>query len=362
MKNLSIFLSVCLLLSCEPLVDKFDDIENAIYYTSKSKTTAPAQVQTITVMTYNIRFGAGRAEWFGDSCGDRVILSKAEITSNLEKIASKINEYQPDIIFLQEVDVESKRSGYIDEVQWLLDRTHFNYGVFASNWKVQFIPSDGLGRMNMGNAILSRWEITNAIRVKLPLRDDQNALTQYFYLRRNIIKAKIDIPGVDNFYAVNVHTAAFSTDDTKKKHINQFKAELEYIDTAGDYFVAGGDLNTLPPGAAKTDYCLENKCPGESFHGPNDNPQHKEGSYYTPEATWLIPFYNEYEPAVTLENYLANEAHYFSQTELFNEPYDKKLDYLFTNFQWVAGSDSTHQNMSPFSDHAPVSARWEVPK
>ena len=351
-----------LILSCEPLVDRFDNIEEGKIYKAKNQQTPPASVNTITVMTYNIRFGAARCEWFGDSCGDKVILKQEFILSNLGALADKINEVKPDILLLQEVDVQSKRSAYIDQVQWLLDHTYLNYGAYASVWKAQVIPSDGLGRMNMGNAVLSRWMITEAIRIQLPLRGDQDALTRYFYLRRNILKTKIALPDVNDFYAVNVHTAAFSTDDTKKKQLDCFKEELDNIAASGGYFVAGGDLNAIPPGSDSTDFCDEDKCPGESFHGPNDDPKHKEGSYFTPEIDWLQHFYDAYNSAVPLEDYVVNQPHYFTETPDWNGFYDRKLDYLFTNHKWVAGSDSTHHDASRLSDHAPISAKWEAPK
>ena len=210
-------LLICLLsiisfiISCEPLVSTFDKEEDAVMYKSGSRQAFPDQVTRIKAMTWNIRFGAGRIPWFGDSCGDRVILSEKEVKQNLQAIAAFIDSVQPDILFINEIDIESKRTSYIDQVQWLLNHTYFNYGAFASNWKSQFIPSDGLGRMNMGNAILSRWKISDAVRIKLPLRGDQDALTEYFYLRRNILKCRIELPGLDNFYAVTIHLAAFST-------------------------------------------------------------------------------------------------------------------------------------------------------
>ena len=190
--------------SCEPLVTSFDDTQDALYYESANiqadnPVTAPAE---INVMTWNIRFGAGQLPFFGDACGDRVIFTSAEIEANLQSIADKINASNPDIVLLQEVDRQSKRSAYIDQVQWLLDNTNLNYGAYASVWKAQVIPSDGLGRMDMGNAILSKWQLSEAERIKLPLRGDQDDLTQYFYLRRNILKAKIAIPMDDALYAV----------------------------------------------------------------------------------------------------------------------------------------------------------------
>ncbi len=357
-----LFFSILFIISCEPLVTTFDEKEDAIMYKSGSKQSPPDQVNSIKVMTWNIRFGAGRIPWFGDSCGDCVILSEKEVKQNLQAIADFINTVQPDILIINEIDIESKRTAYIDQVQWLLNHTYFNYGAFASNWKSQFIPSDGLGRMNMGNAILSRWEINDAVRIKLPLRGDQDALTEYFYLRRNMLKTRIEIPGMDNFYTLATHLSAFSTDDTKQEQINVVIKTLENIDSESDFFIIGGDFNLLPPNATKTDYCLEDKCSDESFHQPGDDPQHKEGSYFTPEITWLQPMYDYFQPAISLEKFIANEAHYFTHTPKTDRSWDRKIDYLFTNDQWIQNSDSTYQDVTfMLSDHAPVSAEWELP-
>jgi endonuclease/exonuclease/phosphatase family metal-dependent hydrolase len=347
---------ICLfLVKCEPWVTQFEELERGNIYTASKIEKPPSEADTITIMTWNIRFGAGRVPWFGDSCGERVILTDEEVYASLRGIANKLYEVKPDIILLQEIDIQSKRSGYIDQVQWLLDNTYFNYGAFASVWKAQWIPSDGLGRMNMGNAVLSRWSIEESERIQLPLRGDQDALTKHFYIRRNILKTKIALPGIDDFYAVNSHTSAFSKDDTKKKHIDLFKAELDKITTTGGFFVAGGDLNTLPPGAAKVDYCLENLCSGE-------DPKDKEGCDFSKEVTWLQNLYDNYPTAVPLQEYLSNEDLYFTNTPHVDGFWQKKLDYLFTNNNWIAGSDSTHQDATSLSDHVPISVKWEVPR
>lgn len=348
--------------SCEPLVTQFEDVEESIKYSAKHTQTPPTVVDTIKVMTWNIRFGAGRLPWFGDSCGDRVILSEDEVLINLRGIAEMITQVKPDILFLQEIDVQSKRSAYIDQVQWLLNHTYFNYGSYASMWKAQIVPSDGLGKIDTGNAVLSRWKIIKAERIQLPLRGDQDALTKYFYLRRNILKTKIDLPGVDSFYALDIHSSAFSTDDTKQKQLIRFKEELDKLDAAGSYFVAGGDLNEIPPGSDSTDFCDEDKCSGESFHGSHDDPKHKEGSNFTHEITWLQDLYDTYQSAVPLDEYLINQPDYFTHTTDWNGPWNRKLDYLFTNTKWIVGSHSTHQDIVDFSDHVAVSAKWEVPK
>lgn len=348
--------------ACEPLVTEFDDVEDGKIYKTGHYQKPPENPVNLKIMTWNIRFGAGRIPWFGDSCGDRVILSEDEVVNNLSEIAAIINRIEPDILLLNEIDILSKRSAYIDQVQWLLDATYLNYGAYASVWKAQYIPSDGLGRMNMGNAVLSRFPISEAKRLKLPLRGDQDELTKYFYLRRNILKTKINVPEMDNVYVLVTHLAAFSTDDTKKRQVDRFKAELDRLHYSGALFIAGGDLNLLPPGTDSTDFCDEDKCPGEHFHGKYDDPKHKEGSDFTPEMAWLELLYNQYFFAVPHTRYLNEQNRYFTHSPKKENFWDRKIDYLISNQSWISDSDSTYQNLINHSDHAPVSALWEIAK
>ncbi|MEE8336104.1 MAG: endonuclease/exonuclease/phosphatase family protein, partial [Candidatus Neomarinimicrobiota bacterium] len=170
MKNpaqfLSLYVVLIMLQSCEPLVNIFSNNEPALTYQARTVQSVPPKTE-IKVITWNIRFGAARISWFGDECGNRVILKKSEVIDNLNNLAKLIKQENPDILLLQEVDVESKRTAYIDQVQWLLNQTDFNYGVCASVWESQVILADGLGRINTGNAILSKWELKNAERIQL---------------------------------------------------------------------------------------------------------------------------------------------------------------------------------------------------
>jgi endonuclease/exonuclease/phosphatase family metal-dependent hydrolase len=351
-----------LISSCEPLATEFDDTEEASYYTAGTLVAVPDTFTSVRVMTWNIRFGAARLEWFGDACGDRVILSDEEVYSALQAIADKINQVKPDILLLQEVDINSKRSGYINQLQWLLDHTYFNYAVCGSQWKAQFIPSDGLGRMDEENVIFSRWKISDAQRIQLALRNDQDKLTRYFYERCCMVTGRIEIPHVNNLYAVNIHVSAFATDDTKKTQIIQLKDELDRINGNGGYFVAGGDLNTLPPGSDTTDYCIQDMCSWESYHSSGADPMHKEGSNYEPEKHWLDTLYAAYQCAVPTAVYITNQFSYFTHTTRGTHFWDRTLDYLFTNNQWIENSVVTHQDATKESDHAPVSARLMLPK
>jgi endonuclease/exonuclease/phosphatase family metal-dependent hydrolase len=359
MKKISLIV-LGIFIACNSLVTKFDDVESAIEYSADSISGNTISKDNISVMTWNIRFGTGRIDWFGDHCGDRVILSESEIIEHLDQIVVKLNESEIDILLLQEIDVDSKRSAYIDEVQYILDRTHFNYGVFASMWQAQVIPSDGLGRVNTGNAILSRWELSDSERIQLDLMTDQEAIVQYFYLRRNIIKAKVEVPGKEPFYAVNTHLTAFATDDTKKKHVEKYISTLDDINNSGFKFVSGGDLNSLPPvndDELVPDFCVSDACEGEIFHNEIDDGPHKAGSYFendSSENTWLEPLYeNEnYTPGINFDSRLDSIHYTHSPGTSLN--LDRKLDYLFTNLVKLDGSENTLQEYKEISDHVPV--------
>jgi len=344
--------------SCEPLATGFKDVENATLYTKSIPVSTPLPDSTLKVMTWNIRFGIGRQPWFGDACGNNTVFKKEEVMPGLQAIVVRINEVRPDILFLQECDVKSNRTAYIDELQYILDHTYFNYAAYVPEWKSEYIASDGLGRMNMGLVILSPWPVTDAKRINLATRGDQSGIVNYFYLHSCIVTGRIKIPGFKEIPLLNIHASAFATDDTKKKHYGEFKAEMDKLDAAGEYFIAGGDLNELPPGSDSTDYCYEDKCPGESFHQPGDDPQHKAGSDYTPEAQWLMPIYSTYKCAFPLAEYQSDQAAHFTHTTRPEHTWDRTLDYLFTNHRWRQGSAITHQEFFSESDHAPVSAEF----
>ncbi|MBT5782810.1 MAG: hypothetical protein HOI03_06540 [Candidatus Marinimicrobia bacterium] len=378
MKIFKIPLLFILLIGCDPFVTEFSETENAVMYKA-SNIPGDSDVYddgALKVVTWNIRFGSGRFPFFGDSCGDEVISENSDVKLIMQAIADTLNKIDADIVLLQEVDVSSKRTGYLDQVQYLLENTYLNYGCYASMWKADFIPTDGIGKINTGNAILSRYEITEAERVELRLRTDQDDLIQYFYLRRNILKAKIPslAQSGKDFFAVDIHATAFATDDTKQQHLIKYSEVLSEIANNNGVFVSGGDLNSVPPNST-VDFCMLDKCDSEKYVDSEGSESeyhsidssagpHKEGAFFDNfegEPDILQPLYNNYSAAIshadgsTLDS--SNYTHAPSTSyERHDIKYDRKLDYLFTNGSWEDGSGYTHQEAWALSDHMPVSA------
>ena len=159
---------------------------------------------------------------------------------------------------------------------------------------------------------------------------------------------------------INSHSFGVSnTDDTKQKQYLEFKAVLDELNAQGENFVAGGDLNELPPGAAKNNYCDNDRCPGESA-------EDDEGCDFSNETTGISPLFDSYIPGVSLVNYLQDENRHFTHASAHDAnderyQWNRKLDYLFTNTDWVPRSTITHQDAVLESDHVAVAAKWVVP-
>lgn len=359
MKRTTAALALLVCAGCDPFHTSFDDVEQAVFYEADQVLDAPETPSVLTVMTWNIKFGGGRIDFFYDCYDDRVLMTNSEVRGNMEAVAAKIRQVDPDLLILNEVDVESKRSTYLDELQFVLNHTDLNYGVYGSAWKADFVPSDGLGRINMGNGILSRWPIAEARRIQLPLIADQDGLTQYFYLKRSVLSARIPVAGIDDFHVVATHTAAFAGGDTKKSHIDRFEQELNALTDQGVLWVAGGDLNVVPRGTVQVKDFPDAICPDEGRFAADD---------YSDQVDLLDGLYAAYESAIPLTDYQADNAPYFSFTSDKNGFWNRKLDYLFTDGAFAPGSGLVHQNESsggvatmPLSDHAPVSVTLELP-
>ena len=338
-----------LLVACDPFRTELDDAL-PVRYEAASLSPPPETPETLVVMDWNVKFGGGRLDFFFDCFGDRVLMSREEVIPHLDRLAAQIRSVNPDIVLLQEVDVNAKRSAFIDQVQWLLDRTELNYGVYASQWRADFIPSDGIGAMDSGNAILSRWPLTDEERTPLALRTDQSALTRYFYLRRNVLHARVELPEVPNLRVVNVHTDAYGEDGTKRLHIEGFESVMDTYDAEGALLVGGGDLNTLPPDSQQLFDFDDSICEDEEFIADD----------YRPEVGWLDSLYEQYAPFVSLDDYRANNAAFFTHTIDGNGYWNRQLDYLFTNGRWQNG-EVLQQGTMPLSDHAPLRAELVLP-
>lgn len=366
---------------------------NALDFTRKEAPIFKAQAprptpgpagKALKVMAWNVKYGACRVDFWFDFWGDRVQLSRTEVEDCLSRISKLIQEYDPDILVTEEIEAGSKRSAYVDMVRFILERTNLNYATYVQTWDARYVPSEGLGRIDLGNAIFSRYPITKAEAIHQQDRTDQDPITKSFYIHRAVARAELDLGGGVTVVAYGVHTEAYDNDGTKQKQIKQI---YDLLKAETKPWVIGGDFNELPPvcdekAAAGTADSCENKL---RLSGFLDERASAAGTMYaqppyTPSV--MKPFYEDFTPYITLARYGVGDAQqrqYFTHSVLGPDGknddgvagwWNRTLDYLFVpkDSRWEntdviqeAGRLGVTQDALRLSDHAPVAGTWVRP-
>ena len=128
--------------------------------------------QSLSVLSWNIGYGAlgEGADFFMDGGSSVMTAEEPEVRENLKAVKSHLLQEDPDIVLLQEVDQDSRRSHHINEVfdlQSLFDPSACS--TFANNYRALVpYPVPPLGKVDSGIMTLSKLQIDDASRISLP--------------------------------------------------------------------------------------------------------------------------------------------------------------------------------------------------
>lgn len=200
------------------------------------------------LITWNIGYaGLGdNMDFFYDG-GKQTRDTKARTLENLDSIKKFILQNRTDFIFLQEVDLASRRSYNTNQLQIISQAVNY-FTFFATNYQVSFVPvplKNPMGNVNSGIMTLSRFTPMNAVRVQLPgLSPWPNRV---FNLRRCLLVTRFPVSNGREFVLINTHNSAFEDDSLKMAEMSFIRqvALSEY--EKGNYVIIGGDWNQLPP-------------------------------------------------------------------------------------------------------------------
>lgn len=207
---------------------------------------------SLRIVTFNTGYGAlGKdADFFMDG-GDGVTPESEElIKSNMVGIETILKQCDADILLLQEVDTDSKRSYELN--QWLQYEYDLNgyESRFALNYSCDFVPyplNDFIGKVHSGLATFSRYDISSATRYALPCPFDWPV--RVANLKRCLLVTRIPIEGREQeLVIINLHLEAY--DDDGEGRIAQTKQLLSLLEeeyAKGNYVIAGGDFNQIFP-------------------------------------------------------------------------------------------------------------------
>ncbi|MEK4285985.1 endonuclease/exonuclease/phosphatase family protein [Paenibacillus sp. FSL R7-0163] len=212
------------------------------------------QGESFSVTTFNIGYaGLDKGQDFFMDGGTKSRSSSREQTkTNLEAVASLMTTTDSDLFMLQEVDVDSSRSNGIDEVSFLSNKFADYSNVFATNYKVPWVPLpvlDPMGSVNSGLLTLSRFNSTSNIRYDLPGKETWPR--QQFDLDRAFVESRFPVDNGKELILVNLHLSAFDQGGTiRKQQLEYLSAYIKKENDKGNYLILGGDWNHSLPGTA----------------------------------------------------------------------------------------------------------------
>lgn len=203
-----------------------------------------------TFLTWNVGYGAlgDNADFFMD--GGKMVYSadKERVQQNLTDISDCIGEVNPDFISFQELDRNSSRSYYIDELEYIKNLgkgdAFLGHISFAPNFKVAFVPLPvpPIGRVYAGLSTISRLEMEDAERVALPCPFSWPLRT--FNLKRCLLVTRHPVKGTDNeLVIINLHLEAYDSGEGKIAQTNMLKQIMKSEADKGNYVIVAGDFN-----------------------------------------------------------------------------------------------------------------------
>lgn len=236
----------------------------------------------IKIVTFNIHHGRGM-----------------DGKLNLERIAQVIEDSNADVIALNEVDKHfSRRSGYLDQLDWLSDRLRMRHSFFGAS--ISSSSTTGSVLRQYGNAVLSRFPIVsrqNHVFDGSPFHFEKRAVLEVFvHIRGHLVK--MYVTHLSLFPYIRSKQVDFITD--KIMNDNQ-------------PVILTGDLNTRPGTKA----------------------WHK------------------------LQQFITDACHHASMTPCYTFPSTRplfRLDYIFVSRHFHIASTEVIASLPAASDHLPLKA------
>ena len=204
------------------------------------KTQAP-----LHLLTWNIGYGAlgDNASFFMDGGEDVYTADAKRVQTNLQGIQDTLSDLQPDILFLQEVDRASDRSYHTDQAQLIEDLFPAHQASFAYNFKVKYVPFPlpPIGRVASGVQTLSRYPMSEATRVQLPIPHPWPI--SMANLKRCLLVNRIPTDNGKELVLINLHLEAYDDGEGRLAQTAMMKSIMDEEVARGNYVIAGGDFN-----------------------------------------------------------------------------------------------------------------------
>jgi len=192
------------LIACRS-VENYDDPDGPLFEGSFSQ-EGPELDGPLKVVTWNIAFGE-------------------EIDEAIEELSQSDELSAADILLLQEMDEAG--------VEAIAQALGLNYVYYPASVHSKHDK-------NFGNAILSKWPLSDPQKIILPHKNPKNNQI------RIAARALVDVNG-ELIPVYSVHTETYWLGGDARS--DQLDALLDDLQSSYEYMIVGGDFNTLTPGS-----------------------------------------------------------------------------------------------------------------
>jgi endonuclease/exonuclease/phosphatase family metal-dependent hydrolase len=308
--------------------------------------------QEVKLLSWNVQYMSGKNYefWYDrlDGDGPDIRASKEDITQAFNQVAELIIEQNPDVILLQELHDNAKRTDYEDQLQRLLTLLPKEYGNYSQTfyWQAGFVPLPQImGSVGMKLAVISKYQLGNALRHQLAtIKTDP--VSDQFNFRRAIQEVSLPIANGNQLTLMNTHFDAFAQgSDTMQQQVSFLEQLLAGKNAKGDAWVIGGDFNLLPP-------------------GQYENMDATARSYYQPDSEFSR-IYEQFNVIPSLAQANGPDAadwftHFPNRKEV-TAP-DRSIDYfVFSDHIQALQSRVLQHNTWHISDHLPMVMTLKLP-
>lgn len=210
------------------------------------------------IATYNTGFGAKDADFsFFMESGmmkennvkthgrNTKAKNKETVEINLNGMINVLNQQELDFILLQEVDLTSKRSCYVNQ-QLFFSNAYANFGstnainYHTANLLYPFYST--YGKNSSGILTLSKYKINDAVRYSLPI--NENFPAKFLKMDACFSKQVISLSNGNNLTIINLHLSAFSKNENiVQLQLDRLNEVLTEEKSKGNYVIVGGDFN-----------------------------------------------------------------------------------------------------------------------
>jgi len=218
----------------------------------------PISIQkNITLLTWNIGYGGLGKEMDFFYEGGKLVRPTEEMNAKYLKGISDFLEKESyrDIILLQEVDFDSKRSYQQNELAAIKENLPAHVVTKAINYQSKFVPVpffEPMGKVKSGLVTFSRYQPEQSERLASPV--SYGWPKRLFQLKRGFLVNRIAVSNGKELVLINLHNSAFDDADELRDAELGMLGDLAMKEYAnGNYVIAGGDWNQSPPGMNRSD-------------------------------------------------------------------------------------------------------------